>query len=340
MRSNFLYRLTAVVLLPAVWLLAATASAKEAAHKFLDKLRERGYGEVTLDYLDYLKQHQLVPDDVAADWDLYVSRAWRLAVGEAFNAKEVAERREKAQTQLEKYLKEHPDSALATEEVAEWGSMSLKDGLRLVDQAQASKDVDRKAKLNEEARVALVAAKTRLTQAVELGAKQLAALRVNDGKRPRRSAMTQKQKAAAEAIETAEFFWLDAKFKLAKADFFEAETFADVTTEEQKKHRTELLRVAASAFYDIYQGHRTTTAGLLAHTWEGKTQAALGDLDTAQDMYEEVLVLMPDVTSKENAIKKIDPAQENLFCEVKYFSLLITLKRDGAEAFLRKPSRG
>ncbi|HEY1786257.1 MAG TPA: hypothetical protein VGG30_11935 [Pirellulales bacterium] len=333
MRSNFFYRLTVAVVLPAAWALASTAVAKEAAHAFIDKLRERGYGEVTLDYLTYLKEHQLVPDDVAADWDLYESRAWRLSVGEAFNPKEVAERREKAQAQLEKYLKEHPNSALATEEVSEWGAMSLKEGLRLVDQAQGSKEADRKVKLYEEARTALAAAKTRLTQAVELGAKQLAALRAaTDGKRPRKGTMTAKQKAAAEAIENAEFFLLDAKFKLAKADFFEAETFADATTEPDKKHRTELLQQAASSFYDIYQGHRTTTAGLLAHTWEGKTQAALGDLETAQDMYEEVLVLMPEGST--NAIKKIDPAQQSLFCEVKHFSLLITLKRDGAEAFL------
>ncbi len=141
--------------------------------------------------------------------------------------------------------------------------------------------------------------------------------------------MTAKQKAAAEVIASAELFWLDAKFKLAKADFFEAETFADETTDEGKQHRTELLRQAASAFYEIYSGYRTTTAGLLAHTWEGKTQAASGDDELAQEMYEEVLVLTPD-----NGRVKVDPAQENLFCEVKYFSLLITLKRNGDKEFL------
>ncbi len=155
MRSNFLYWLTLAVVFPATWALASAAVAKEAAHEFLDKLRERGYGEVTLDYLAYLKQNQLVPDDIAADWDFYESRAWRLAIGEAFNPKEVAERREKAQSQLEKFLKEHPDSALATEEVGEWGAMSLKEGLRLLDQAQASKDPERKVKLTAEARETL-----------------------------------------------------------------------------------------------------------------------------------------------------------------------------------------
>ncbi|HEX4143027.1 MAG TPA: hypothetical protein VHY91_05715 [Pirellulales bacterium] len=330
MRSNFLHWLGLAFVLPAAWAVASVAGAKEAAHEFLDRLRDRGYGEVTLDYLAYLKEHQLVPDDVESDWDLYQARAWRLAIAEAFNPTEVTERREKAQSLLEKYLKEHPDSVLATEEVAEWGTMSLKEGLRLLDQAQASKDPERKAKLNGEARAVLAGAKTWLTRAVDMGAKQLAALRsAVEGRRSRRSAMTSKQKAAAEAIEMAEFFWLDAKFKLAKADFFEAETFADEKKEEDKKHRTELLQAASASFYDIYQGHRTTTAGLLAHTWEGKTQAALGDLETAQDMYEEVLVLMPDTGTK-----KIDPAQENLFCEVKHFSLLITLKRDGDAEFL------
>jgi hypothetical protein len=335
MRSNFLHWLTLAVVLPAAWALSSVAAGKEAAHEFLDKLRQRGYGEITLDYLDYLKEHQLVPDDIEANWDLYQSRAWRLAIGEAFNPKEVAERREKAQAQLDKYLKEHPDSLLAIEEVAEWGSMSLKDGIRLLDQSQASKDPDRKVKLNLEARTTLGGAKTWLQQAVDRGSKQIAALRAaGENKKARRATMTAKQRAAAEALEEAEFYWLDAKFKLAKAEFFEAETSGDDTTEEGKKHRTELLRLAASAFYDIYQGHRTTTAGLLAHTWEGKTTAALGDLDTAQDMYEEVLVLVPDSSANASAIKKVDPAQASLFCEVKYFSLLITLKRDGDKEFL------
>ena len=55
MRSNFLHWLTLVVVLPAACALASMAAAKEAAHEFLDKLRDRGYGEVTLDYLEYLK---------------------------------------------------------------------------------------------------------------------------------------------------------------------------------------------------------------------------------------------------------------------------------------------
>jgi cellulose synthase operon protein C len=313
---------------------ASVATAKEAAHQFLEKLRVRGYGEVTLDYLDYLKQQNLVPADMTGDWDLYQARAWRLAIGEAFNAKEVAERREKAQGLLEKYLKEHPESALAAEEVSEWGTMGLKEGLKLADQAQASKDPDpaRKTALNAEARTTLEAAKIKLTQAVDMGVKQLATVRAASPelpKRQRRSAMTAKQKAAAEAVEKAELFWLDAKFKLGKTDFYTAQTFADDATEEGKKRRAELLKQATKAFYDIYSGYRTTTAGLLAHTWEGKAQDALGDQDLAQEIYEEVLVLTPDTGRT-----KVDPAQENLFCEVKYFSLLITLKRGGPKVFL------
>src|ERR1700729_3045882 len=109
MRITFFHWLA----LPLVLLLAASAGAKEAAQQFLEKLQARGYGETALDYLAYLKEHELVPEDMTADWDLWQSKAWRLAIAEAFNPKEVAERREKAQTLLEKYLKEHPDAPLA-----------------------------------------------------------------------------------------------------------------------------------------------------------------------------------------------------------------------------------
>ena len=54
MRRNFLHWLTLAVVLSAACVLASAAAAKEAAHEFLDKLRERGYGEVALNELSTL----------------------------------------------------------------------------------------------------------------------------------------------------------------------------------------------------------------------------------------------------------------------------------------------
>ncbi len=124
--------------------LAPAAPAKEEAGKFLDELHRRGYGEVTIDYLDYLKQFNLLPEDVAANWDLYQSRGWRMAISEAFNEKEVEDRTAKARTFLDKYLKDHSDAPEVGEEVVEWGDMSFKAGLRLLGQARMAKDTEKK----------------------------------------------------------------------------------------------------------------------------------------------------------------------------------------------------
>ncbi len=169
-----------------------------------------------------------------------------------------------------------------------------------------------------------------------MGAKLLAQAKADnppDGKKPvRRSSMTAKQKAREEIIDKAELFWLDAKFKLAKVDFFMGQTWLDDATEEGKKKRTELLKQAAKTFYDIYQLDRASLVGLLAHTWEGKTQDALGDQDLAQEIYQEVLVLTPDKSDEKAAgLAKVDAQQQSLFCEVKYFSMLILLKQNAKD---------
>ncbi len=107
------------------------------------------------------------------------ARAWRLAVGEAVLTprKSPPSAAERLGPCWKNISKEHPDSSLAAEEVADWGTMGLKEGLRLSDQAQASKDPERKTKLIAKARASLDAARTRLIQAVEMGAKLLAETR-------------------------------------------------------------------------------------------------------------------------------------------------------------------
>jgi len=86
---------------------------------------------------------------------------------------------------------------------------------------------------------------------------------------------------------------LEAKFKLAKAEFFDGETFADDATPEGKKHRTELLKQAA-AFYTSTRAIEPPRPAC----WPtpGREAQAPWDTELAQEIYEEVLVLMPDDT--------------------------------------------
>ncbi len=228
--------------------LASPAGAKEEADRFLEELNRRGYGEVTLTYLDFLKQSNLLPEDVAENWDLYQSRGWRLAINEAFNDKEVEERTAKAKALLDKFLKDHPESPDVGEEVAEWGDMTFKSGLRLFAQTRITKDADKKDALMQKARAAFLEAKPRFEQAVELHRKNMSALQAAAG-----GAKGKNAAAKQAAIENAELLMTDAQLKLAKADFFLAMTYADDASEQGKATRKATLEKARLQFGDIYQ---------------------------------------------------------------------------------------
>ncbi len=303
--------------------LAPQAPAKEEADKFLEELHHRGYGEVTIDYLDFLKQSKLLPEDVAENWDLYQLRGWRMSISEAFNDKEAEERTTKAKAFLDKFLKDHPDSPAVGEEVAEWGDMSFKAGLRLLGQARMAKDAEKKEALSLKARAVLQEAVPRFEQSIELHKKNMEALQAAGGKGKNVAAARQA------AIEDAELLMTDAQLKLAKTDFFLGQTYVDDATEQGKATRKTILEKSRKQFSEIYQRYRTGVIGLMAHTFEGKASEELGDPGTAKEMYDEVLALMPP-----NSNDKVDKAQETMFSQVQYFYLMIVLKQDGAKAFL------
>ncbi len=312
-------------------LLAPAAMAKEEVDEFLEQLQDHGYGEVTLDYLGYLKETQQLPPDVTANLDLYQSRGWRMAIGEAFNDKEAEERTVKAKEFLDKYIKDHPGSPEVGEEVAEWGDMSFKSGLRLLGQSRIAKDKEKKAALILKARATFEEALPRFDQSIELKRKKLAALQADAGggkQKSRRGAPSSKE----QKIETAELILTEAQLKQAKVEFQLGLTYADDETEAGKAARKAALEKARKEFAAIYQRYRTLVIGLLAHALEGKCSEELGDASLAKEMYDEVLALMPDDTKD-----KIDSSQEAMFAQVQYFYFMILLKqKDGVESFLRE----
>ena len=296
MRSNFLHWLTLAVVLPAAWALASAAAAKEAAHEFLDKLRDRGYGEVTLDYLAYLKEHQLVPDDV--DGRLGSLPIPGLAIGHRRSIQPQRSRRaaregpnpaRKISEGASRLGPGRRRSGPMGDDVAQRGSEAGRSGPGQQG-PRAKGQAERRGPRGPRRRQDPAQASGRhggqaAGRAAGSGRGQKAETRRDDGEAE--GGGRGDRRAPSSSGWTPNSSWPRPTSSKAKPS-------PTTTTEEGKKHRTELLKQAAKAFYDIYQGYRTTTAGLLAHTWEGKTQAALGDQELAQEMYEEVLVLMPD----------------------------------------------
>ena len=126
----------------------------------------------------------------------------------------------------------------------------------------------------------------------------------------------------------------EAQYQLALIDYYVAQTYPD----PKGADHIAALRKAAKALDDVYQQDRAratglTVVGLCAHMWEGKAGEELGELETALDIYDEVLVAAPTPgeSSQANGL-------EPLFAQVEYFRILL-LAKQGPQKFLSEATQ-
>ncbi|MGD9720427.1 MAG: hypothetical protein AB7O59_06655 [Pirellulales bacterium] len=319
-------------LLAVVWLLlagwAALARAAEPAVEFLHAAQDRGYGEVAIAYLEQLRASGRLPQDLAETYDLELSRSYRAAVAEAFNATEAATRMTKAQEHLDKFLQEHANHPQVARAMESWGDLTLDRGLERLRQAAATKDPAQREKLRAAAREDFAAARPRFVDATERYLQTYTRLKKAAGvagdRRPRAAAnASRRQRDQQAALEEAEFAWLECRFKSAKLDFFTGQSYADL----QAPQRKQSLEAAAQAFDDVFQSYRESLVGLHAHLWHGRAVDELGQDQLALDIYDEVLAISPDGRERESGV-------EPLFAQAQYHRLLVIKRQAGPAAFL------
>ncbi len=223
---------------------------------------------------------------------------------------------------------DQPDAPDIGEEAARWGNTSLTAGLRLLGQARIAKDKEKNHAFTLKARTAFEEARPWFEQSIEVHRQNLTARQAAAGNQAK-SQPRAVRAVKPQAIDDAKLLLAEVQLKLAKAELFLGQTYADDETEPGKAARKTALEKARQDFSDIYQRYRTSVIGLLAHAFEGKTSEELGDVELAKDMYDEVLALMPCDTKD-----KIDKAQEDMFAQAQYFYLMTVLKKDGPKTFL------
>ncbi len=309
-----------VLCVPLTWT-AGTASAGEEPLRFLQVLRENGYGDIAVEYLRILDQRPDLPPEVRDVWDLEMSKSLRAAADDAFDAYDYERLTEESQKYLAKFIREKPDHPAVASAMTSWGEFL---GQRAISRLGAAKRIAGKDKLQHEmyladARESLKPAREKFVQAQQYLQKQLAALPPPPKLSTRR---TQRGKAAKARAEI-EANLLEARFQTAMADYYLAQTYSD----PKSKERADTLHRAAKGFDDIFQQDRTsgdmlTLTGLRAHLWHGKTAEELGDPRLATDIYDEVLV-----NAAEPGQRRAATGLEPLFARVEYFRMLILAKQ-------------
>jgi tetratricopeptide (TPR) repeat protein len=301
------------------------AAAQEAPQRFLDALRENGYGDMAVEYLKLLEKRPDLPADLRDVWDLEMSKALRAAASDAFDAKEYEQLMDESEKALARFIKEKPDHPEAVTAMAAWGDFLVKRALESIRAAKAlegkEKDKEKRAEYLAQARTTLAEAREKFQQALEKFRDRLRSL-------PPAPKVTTKTPArdrtdpAAEAREQAIANIREAIFQTALVDYYLAQTFDDPASAE----RTAAVKKAAKAFNDIYQGNRGNVTGLYAHMWEGKCCDESGDYQQALDIYEEVLAIAPEPGEKGPAT-----GLEPIFTQVEHFRLMILAKQKPKE---------
>ncbi len=300
---------------------AGTASAGEEPLRFLQVLRENGYGDMAVEYLKILDKRPDLPQEVRGVWDLEMSKSLLAAADDAFDVRDYGRLTEESQKYLAKFIREKPDHPAVAAAITSWGEFLGQQAINRLGAAKsiAGKDKVQYEKLLGDAREDLILARKKFVQSRQYLQKQLAALPPPPKLTTRR---TQRGKAA-EARAEVEANLLEARFQIAMADYYLAQTYPD----PKSKERVETLHRAAKGFDDIFQQDRTSGAmltllGLRAHLWHGKTAEELGDLRLATDIYDEVLV-----GAVEPGQRRAATGLEPLFAQVEYFRMLILAKQ-------------
>ena len=269
------------------------------AADFIQALRERGYYDVALQYLEALR---LDPETPAALKKTLEFEEGRTLIEEATHASDpdVAKiKLEQAKVKIEAFVKANPDLPQTTEALVELANLLYERGRNEVDSAgdargAADKDVRLAAARGyyESARNAYKGAFDRLNA-------KLAAY-------PKYIPPEDSKKLERERVRNS---LMQAELHKSVVDYYEAQTHP-----AGSKERIALLQKGLVEFEEIYKRYRQQLAGLTARMWQGKCFEEEGKLGEATGIYKELL----DHT---------DPRLLALQKQVAYFRIIVAGKR-------------
>ncbi len=283
MRHPMVRQVSGIGSIVVCWAVIAATPARgaEEAWRFLDGLRQRGYHDVVLDYLDQMSNSPMCPVDLkeVIDYEAGVSlvSASRLA-----NLDARQELLDKARDRFQSFLKAHFNHLLASEAGTQLANVLIERGkIKMELAATPGKSPSEKKKLIEEARKHYEDAKKAFIVAEQKVAERLKGFettRLDEKKEADR--IQQRDQARSEFVQ--------AKLYIASATYEIGKTY-DPKSKEYKEN----LQAAAAMYRDLYEKYGTLIAGLYARMWEGRAYKDLGDYKTALEIFREMLTL-PD----------------------------------------------
>ena len=307
------------------WAVAVTVhAAPERPLRFAELLRQNGYSDMAVAYLESLAARSDLPAEVRDLLDLEMAKSLMTAAGDAFDARDKEELLRRSREHLAKFVREKSDHPAAPMASAAWGDFLLKEAIEKIRQSKATDDKEQQERDIADARAALAGAREKFEQAEEKFRVRLEELSTPPAvPSPKKTERDERLEVQAQALA----LWREAQFQVALVKYYDAQTYLDAKSEEHRK----ALERAAKAFDDVFQQDRSsmvglTDAGLKAHLWHGRTAQELGKMQLALDIYDEVLAGAPDPNDK-----KVSDGSEAFFAQVEFYRLMVLARRKPIE---------
>ncbi len=269
-----------------VGLLAATVPAAEEQEQFLERLRQAGYHDMVVAYLERLKARPETTPAERADYEFLIGRALLDWAADSQDLTERAELLQRAEAVLRDYVAKHPEGTYAGDASLELARLLFERGKLAAARAERAGGGDEAGQFLQEARRLLAEAREAFLAAAEAFHRQMRQFPAYID--PRRSITVQgKRLAGREAIRRrrqAELNWVLAQFHAALADYEIAQSYPEGSAEWHRQ-----LEAARKQFEQIYQRHRILVVGLHARLWMARCFEEAGEVRRAVGLYDELL---------------------------------------------------
>lgn len=257
-------------------ILSRPLCAAEPVLEFLAGLRDHGYHDVALDYLDEISRGSNLPADVRTVLGYERGQTLLGAANDPLIGPDAQRQRlDAARAQLEEFARSQPSHPLAARAHSDVARILLNRArVDLWDSAKPENAGQRET-LRTSLRKLLTEARTALLQSVSQSAAKLVTFP---------SPIPEDDKRLLAERNAVENQHLTAGIDSVQCLYLEAQTYDDGTSQKR-----DLLTRAAAEFEKFQQEHRSTLAGLYASVWRGKCFEERGDTRTALGLYQEAM---------------------------------------------------
>lgn len=281
--STFRWLASAALVLGWLAATAAPARAVEESQAFLDGLRDQGYFDMALEYIEQMRTNPLCPAEFKEMLD-YEAAITLMAGSLVIQDPKLREDNlNQARDKFDAFIKANPSSPLVPGARMQLANVQVERGRFKSEQAaRPTKSAEEKAQLMKEARELY-------TEAQKVFADAERYFTAEHEKFPK--VIDPKKTKDREARDQVRKDMVQSRLLLATVAYEIAKTYPA----DAKEFKEQMLS-AAKQYNGLYNKYKSFIAGMYARMWEGRCYKELGDKDsvkTAQAVFEEML-LQPD----------------------------------------------